>query len=272
MTKVKTEIVEMTPAKAMELIMGNENNRTMSTGVVKRYANIMKRDAWELNGESIKVADDGTLIDGQHRLQAVLETGKTVPMILVSGLNKDTFKTIDVGRKRTGADAIGVYFDESYRKHKQELAGAARIVMAFSKSLVYLGDRAQKWGCLEHDELIEFLENNKGLVRSADFVKSLHDAKKIFPLSCGIALHYLFSKKDPDLAEYYFHSLNTGANLSEHNAINHLRKRLFFMRQAGGRIQTKDVLPLAVKAWDLLRDEREVKNFRVDDEYIPVIK
>ena len=41
-----------------------------------------------VNGEPIQIAEDGTLLNGQHRLNAVIESGATVPMLVVRGLPK----------------------------------------------------------------------------------------------------------------------------------------------------------------------------------------
>ncbi len=50
------------------------------------YANAMKSGEWKYNGESIKVCTDGSLLDGQHRLEACIESGVTFDTLLVTNL------------------------------------------------------------------------------------------------------------------------------------------------------------------------------------------
>lgn len=57
----------------------NSNNRNLRGQVIASYARDMKSGAWVLNGETVKIASNGQLLDGQHRLNAVVESGQTVP-------------------------------------------------------------------------------------------------------------------------------------------------------------------------------------------------
>ena len=53
----------------------------------------MEAGNWQWNGESIKFAEDGTLLDGQHRLAAIAESGVTLPVLVVRGLPNETQET-----------------------------------------------------------------------------------------------------------------------------------------------------------------------------------
>lgn len=267
---VKTEIMDITPAMAMRILEKNTRNRRKSANAVKRYAELMKKGKWQLNGDAIRIADDGTLLDGQHRLQAVLETGLTVPMMIVTGLPFETFTTIDVGRKRTGGDVIGIY-DESLQKHQTIIAAALRIICSFTPAGVWIGQE-MKWGRFDHGSMLAALKKHKGIVRSTEYAFSLSYARKIMPLACIAALHYLFSKESVNEAEDFFYKLDTGVGLSLHHPVTHLRRRLFDMHESKSRTLTVNVLPYVVKAWELLREGREVTVFRVDDDYVPTIK
>ena len=62
----------------------------------------------KLNGEPIIIASDGTLLDGQHRLWAIVVSEATVPAVVVQGIDRSTFDTIDQGRKRTTGDVLSI--------------------------------------------------------------------------------------------------------------------------------------------------------------------
>ena len=57
-------------------------NRPLSKKTVKKYAEAMKKGGWVLNNDAICIDDSGALINGQHRLEAVIVSGCTVPMFL----------------------------------------------------------------------------------------------------------------------------------------------------------------------------------------------
>ena len=64
------QLVEITPELAHEWLGFNTHNRNIRQRIVTAYAADMTGGDWQWNGESIKFAEDGTLLDGQHRLAA----------------------------------------------------------------------------------------------------------------------------------------------------------------------------------------------------------
>lgn len=82
------EQVQMTPGLAKKMLASNaDNQRNLRMSKVEQYVRDMLAGHWPITGETIKVATDGALIDGQHRLTAVLHAAKfrtdiTVPMLI----------------------------------------------------------------------------------------------------------------------------------------------------------------------------------------------
>lgn len=95
------KVESISPAKAVEYLRHNKDNyRKLTRSVYKRYADDMKNGRWQLNGEPIVFAEDGTLKDGQHRLAAIVESGKTIQMAVIRNV-KDDVTVFDVGVDRT---------------------------------------------------------------------------------------------------------------------------------------------------------------------------
>ena len=269
-TKVTTDIVSVTPAMAMKFLQDNTQNRPISRTFVKRFAKAMREGKWQINGESIVFADDGTLLDGQHRLQAILDSGKTISMTVTRGVSKDSFKTIDIGRKRTGADALATY-DEKFSKNRGVIAAAITTIVHFGDNGVY--DASARGEAFPHSDLIDFAEKNyKQLSRAVEHTQGLTWARKLVPFSCLVALFFLFNRKDPYEAETFFHKLNTGEGMLRNDPVNLLRNRLMEIRSAGGVFRSREVIPYLVKAWELVREGKEVKQLHVKADYIPVVK
>ena len=109
-------IVEVTPDLAQKwLNEKNTHNRPMYERVVETYALDMKRGKWAFNHQGICFNDDGVLDDGQHRLAAIVRSGKTIPFWVFRGMprtqgsNGDTIitqDTIDDIRKRSIGDRL----------------------------------------------------------------------------------------------------------------------------------------------------------------------
>lgn len=96
----------ITPEMAEAFLEGNTHNRLVKSVHFNKLVDDMASGRWDFNGESIKFAEDGTLLDGQHRLMACVESGKPFIAIIVTGLHAIAQETIDTGSQRTLADVL----------------------------------------------------------------------------------------------------------------------------------------------------------------------
>lgn len=100
---MKAEVMTITPEKAKELLKGNLTNRQISKSVVNLYANDMKSGNWKLGGQGISISKTGRLLDGQHRLSAIIVANVPVAMLVCTDVD-DTNVNFDTGKKRTITD------------------------------------------------------------------------------------------------------------------------------------------------------------------------
>jgi len=103
------EITKITPELATEMLESNfKNNRTVNKNRVSAYASDMTKGQWNFTGEGIKFDIDDTLIDGQHRLAAIIKADMTVEMLVVRGLSPETMITMDTQMGRTLANVLKI--------------------------------------------------------------------------------------------------------------------------------------------------------------------
>ena len=107
-TSIKADLRQITPALAKSLLTTNTNNRHVNPRIVKRYAADIKAGAWKLNGESIIFSEDGTLLDGQHRLLAVIEADAPITSLVVGGVAPSARDTINTGRTKRVSDHLAI--------------------------------------------------------------------------------------------------------------------------------------------------------------------
>ena len=101
---MKTEVISITPEMAKEMLSKNNTNRRIRNRRVSLYADQMKKGNWHLTGQTITIAKDGTLLDGQHRLSAIIEAGVPVEFLVVSDI--DPAPTYDCGLPRSMTDRL----------------------------------------------------------------------------------------------------------------------------------------------------------------------
>jgi hypothetical protein len=98
------EILDITPEMAAQWLVRNKKNRRIRPSVVNAYTRDIESGEWPVNGETFKFDWNGDLLDGQHRLQAIVQSGKTMRSIVVTGLPPDARDTVDTGITRTASD------------------------------------------------------------------------------------------------------------------------------------------------------------------------
>ncbi len=100
----RSEVVLVSPAMAEYWLQSNTFNRKVRKSRVRLYARDMAAGRWLFNPQGIEFAVDGTLINGQHRLMAIVQSGVTVQMVVWFNVPPSTRQVIDIGGGRSLAD------------------------------------------------------------------------------------------------------------------------------------------------------------------------
>lgn len=110
---MKTVQQIVTPAMAKAWLSKNAcNQRKLRSGVVDRYARDMKAGKWLLTHQGIGFNTRGELIDGQHRLHAVVLADLSVLMMVSTDVPCSAFSHLDLGMQRTTSDVLRGEGDE----------------------------------------------------------------------------------------------------------------------------------------------------------------
>lgn len=111
---MRQEVIKVTPELAEEWLSKNiSRNRTVRSMDVSRYARDMRTGRWELNPQGIIFNESGNLMDGQHRLWAVIEADTAVDMVVWFDVPDNMIHVIDSGVSRKMTDHIGFMSDDT---------------------------------------------------------------------------------------------------------------------------------------------------------------
>jgi hypothetical protein len=102
------EYVSVTPDQATEWLNKAAKNRKISQRRVGLYAAAMRRGDWMLTNQGIAIDEFGYLIDGQHRLQAVVEAQTPVVLLVIRATPNKSQLVLDQGLKRLPHDQVGL--------------------------------------------------------------------------------------------------------------------------------------------------------------------
>lgn len=188
-------VMDVYPGLAESYLSGNNHNRNMREDHIKLLAEDMAAGNYNFNGAPILIAEDGTLLDGQHRLHAVVRSGATVTMLVIRGFRNETQETVDSGVKRLTSDV----FQLRGEKNCNVLAAVTRLAMAWTD-----GERAS----LSHkkytsSQAIEFLDRNPDIREAASNCKTIAVRYKISVSHLCLAWWVLNRISPEDNAEFW---------------------------------------------------------------------
>ncbi len=246
---------KVTPKMAQEFLDSRSHiQRNTPMRHITEIADAMENGRWMYNGESIKFDTEGSMIDGQHRCLACIKANKSFITDIVYGLQSEVYVTIDLkGKPRSIGDVLRM---DGEIKATTLASGMAWMIALKGGFVTETGKKA--FLSPDAQQVQSELSKNPEMRES---VTKAQRCSHIFAASPLSALHYLFSRKDPELADEFLVQLATGEGLSSSNPILFLRSKLL-----NDKIYNKAKLPMGdkvasiVKSWNILRNGKIAKN------------
>lgn len=257
---IEVYFCEVTPEVAKEMLAKNTaGNRNISQPNVERYASDMITMDWIINGDTVKFSKDGELLDGQHRLTAIAESGESQVLLIVWGLDKDAMATIDAGRKRTYSNILDM---KGVSNHATVAALASRVWHwhhgNYGTVHVARKDNAQHTSSIpssaQKDAIMAKYEAAYGITFEAAAAfghKAASKRKGITPSTYAL-FWVLLSGIDKDLREQFFHELLVESKSSKSGyPIVALTNRLANVVKGGGldNVDQLDALATVYTNW-----------------------
>lgn len=263
------ERVKVTPELAQHYLTFNRNNWDVVTARIEEYADEMRRGEWKENGDSICFTKNARLIDGQHRLQAIIKSGVTVFMLVVYGCEEGAQVTIDTGRTKK---AKGVMTVEGLPKWEAGVAGTALHTIINHANGLPLSSNVKR----NNREIQNFYLEFPAVKASVTAVSELPRKAILITHSKALVLHYLFAQKDVAAADEFMQRLFLGDSLARSNPIYQLRQKLNEARISGKPYSFREQYHACIKTWNAVRAHRGLSSarslFPTSDEPLPEIE
>lgn len=212
---IDIHLLKVTPEIAAEFLSRNTaGQRSLSEPNVEKYGADMVTGEWHFTGAPILFNFNNELIDGQHRLKAIIASNEPQILLIIRGVDPDAMVAIDTGRRRSYANILQM------RKIKNSSAVAA------------LASRVAHWdmgnyGCrgvprrtnakftsslpsnAQKDAVTERYEKAYGITfeAAAKFAVNAYAARPGISVSTYALGWTILSGINKDLRELYFHEL-----------------------------------------------------------------
>lgn len=233
--------VFITPQMAVEFLEKNTSNRKVRTNHVKELSRDITNGHWDLNGEAIKISKRGEILDGQHRLHAILVAGVGIWTVLITNLADETRFTLDTNLRRTPTDHFRIAGVKS----------ASNVAPLLGAVWQYLNGRA----FTNHNRATQrdrqaLLDQYPGLHRSADIGYRVYLGFRPFNRTAVGVAHFAISQVDTEVSPEFFARLEDGANLDTGNPVLTLRRRVMADREDNLRYSLSDQVGYIIYTWN----------------------
>lgn len=244
------EIVLLTPERANELLEHNTHNRPINDQHVHRIAAQIKGGKWRYNGDTIKVSDDGAVLDGQHRLWAVIEAKEPIQTIIVYGIEREAFSTIDTLRRpRSGADVIAL---SGTTRHRNVIASALAWLIRWQRNA--LEDYKAPQYRVENSDIEAAFVAHPGIVRAIERAMA---TRGIANASIIGFVYYILANRSPELAERMIETLREPGRTGVEDPF--FRLRAYFTADHHKRKEPLMTIALAFKAANAAHKNQKIR-------------
>lgn len=251
MAEIKVSKETITPAKAEKYLGKNFHNRNLNEAYAKRLADSFARGEYEFNGVPLVFDYTGTLVDGQHRLRAIILSGAILPMMVVRGVAPKAQETIDIGNKRSMGQVLALRGEVS----ANNLAATLTKLWQYRNNRSFSRDGATLPSIQQKLKLLE----DEPTIRDSVRVASRYAGRfRVTSPAILATLYHLTYAIDAEDCEAFFVGLCDGINLDETSPIYQARRYLRRQKESPTRPDERVVLAILIKAWNAWRDGREV--------------
>lgn len=238
----------ISPEMATLWLARNVNNRKVRFNRINTMARDMAMDHWRYTGEAIKFDVAGRLLDGQHRLMAIVKANVTVKMLVIVGLDEDAQSYMDAGARRTAADAL------NFRNEAQASFLAASVRLGI---VVERGANTQK-DPISNAEIIEWLTYHSDIRRSVGQAARYTSKYDLKPSTMGYGL-WRMTKVDEEECEYFFRDIIEMRTDGPGDPVYTLLARLRTARKNREHMTNLVELNFLSRTWNARRMGQELK-------------
>jgi hypothetical protein len=274
---MRTTAVTMTPQNAATLLANNPDNRPLRPYRVAALADAIRRGEWQTTHQGIAIAPDGRLLDGQHRLAAIVAADRAVPLLVSYDVPHTAYAVIDTGARRTAGD-IG-----RAAGYNRDAMNAGRIIIAREQAPTSVWSGSNIYGQATPQQIIDRLDQwDHDTPRLPDGRQGVNDVARLCAATASrmgrpgarsvLTAHWLLTEwHTPDRHELYMDMfidrIGDGANL------DHGDPRLTYRNwaRAAPRLRAQEHLAKLTMTWNAHITGRPLKQLKWTGPAMPAL-
>lgn len=244
-TPVGVMTVILTPALAEKWRPLIRNPRNLITRKVIEYARDIKNGSWTDTGDPIRFDQEGMIVDGNHRIEAVLLSGTPIITKVAYNLDDDALRNIDIGMKRSPGSILSTMGED--KSHANELAATLTLVSRWLKGGTAIAAQSFTPTISDRMQILADFPNVRKSVKYVLGGKILDENGKVIEKFVGLTnlkkfagsravacfIHLFGEMTAPGKVDEFFKALNSGENLRKGMPAYALRELLIKRNKEG---------------------------------------
>lgn len=257
--RAKTTFEFVTPEIAAKMLEANTGNyRPASESTTRRYVTDIESGLWTYTTASVSFTESGVLIDGQHRLGAIVQSGVGLWLFVMRGLPEELLS--DPNQDKGKMRKVATFICRNGCKHATTVSGALRCLyrIADGRSTI----RSGRTGLTDAQvlNLCDFMPSV--FFQAVSDVACNSNAKKTYHPSMSSAVFYLMRRHDESSASEFFGVYTKSIEESSMHPANVLREQVVSNRKL---IDNNKFLSLSMTAFALHLKGEQRKVLRTFD-------
>lgn len=251
---MRYDVEIIAPERAEEYLASRSTQRPLSEQHARTIATAMSGGRFVQTGEAIHFNIEGHLINGQHRMRAIVISGISAEFLVVRDLPVESFAHMDQGKRRSSGDTLASMGFSRYNEAGQ----LVRIILGLREGSLH-GRQA-----VDNSQVRAFAERNREHLQwTTDICYGLRHVAS--PGMVGAVL-FLAGLGEREKVEEFVKRLDSGVGLNSNDPELILRNRLIKMRTTTRRgLRTEEVIPLVRCAWNAAAEGRKITALRHSD-------
>lgn len=263
------EVISVDPPTAQQWLDTIHHQRGLSLGKVVEFAADMEHGRWGTDYMPIVFDADGHLVNGQHRLSAVVLSATTQTFYVIRDAHEDDILYMDKGRPRSVADQLKIHGVAQ----SANLAPVVKAVVLYHNmsDQIWAGPMVKKHATSTAIEKLGLSNTDKfsECVRLGQLVRSDYRSA---PLTSTAAFIYLAGEYSNNLTrlDEFIDGIATGVGLYASDPRLAWRNYMASKRLRWGSYQS-DLLG-TIKCWNAFVSKRNIRTLRVLRSELPMHK
>lgn len=252
------------PNQAAKYLKNLGAQRKIKVEHVKRLADVMKNKHFDnLNGDTIVFDSDCRLMNGQHRLLGVIDSGCEIVTFCIKGVAKDVYFSIDQGQSpRKLRDLLSIKGEQ----YTTELAGALNYLWRYKNTI--MGHTQGNAYLLDNRVAYQLLKRNPILRNSIKWSVIVSKEAPVMHLGRGMIsfLHYTLAKINSEKASEFLDILTYNVKSPNVDCPAYVLRQRFIKSATPinrrERVGSLEKLAWTIKAWNLFIQDRHIRSSR----------